>query len=200
MKTRMLASLIVCLLAGATSAKAGFIDFSASATNGQSSPTTFAFNFSNPITPILGLADYSFSSNISLTDGGGFVGVSAAVGVLPEFWRLQIGDSAAVLTLLDDVGGSASLVGAGPYNFSASGTFDCSALPGGCSSLEVGFSFLLSGGGDQLSSSGTFDLSPHQSVPEPSILALFGAGLAGLALIRRRRKAKALLDSAEQRA
>jgi hypothetical protein len=189
MKTRILAFLIVCLMAGPTTAKAGVISYGISTTD-FGSPSQFAFSFSTPITPILGLADYSFSSSITLADGS-LDGVSATVGALPEFWRLEIGDAGAVLTLLDDIGGSGSLVGAGPHNFSASGTFDCSVLSVGCVSLQLWFSFLLNGGSDQLISTGTFDLSPHQSVPEPSTLVLFGASLAGLALIRRRRKAKA---------
>lgn len=189
MKTRNFAFLIVCLLAGATTAEAGVITSSVSATNSGGAPTTFSFTFANPITPILGSAGYSFNSSITLTDGG-IDGVSAAVGSLPEFWQLQIGNAGAVFTLLDDVGGTSSLVGAGPYNLSASGTFDCSVLSGGCANLELKFSFLLSGGGDQLSSTGTFDLSPQLSVPEPVTLSLFGVGLAGAVALRRPKKNK----------
>jgi hypothetical protein len=186
MKTRILSLLLVGLLAGMTPAKAGFLSYSASVTD-FSAPSIFGLSFSTPIVPILGLADYSFSSSITLTDGG-IDGVSASVSSSPEFWQLSIGDSSAAFTVLDDIGGSASLVGVGPHNFSASGAFDCSALSGGCAWLKLDFNFGLSGEGDQLNSSGTFDLSPQQSVPEPATLALLGLGLAGLGFARRRRK------------
>jgi hypothetical protein len=187
-KTGIFAFLIGCLLAGATTAEAGVISYSVAVLN-PAAPSPFNFAFSTPITPVLGFADYSFSSSITLTDGG-LDGVSAAVGPLPEFWQLQIGDAGSVFTFLDDIGGTGSLVGAGPFNFSASGTIDCSVLSGGCAYLKLNIGFLLSGGGDQLSSSGTFDLSPHQSVPEPLTLSLFGAGLAGAVASRRRKKNK----------
>ena len=134
--TSIIALLVLSLVTGTPALKAAELSFVVNVTD-FGEPSSFGFSFGTPITPISGLADYSFSSSITLADGG-TDGVSAAIDLLPEFFQLGVSDSGLTFTVVDDVGGSASLVGAGTYNFAASGTFDCSTFPGGCALLDGG--------------------------------------------------------------
>ena len=106
-------------------------------------------------------------------------------------------------------GGSASGSAAGSASDSADGSASDSTGGSGSDSL-LGVVDETSGSGLQLSDGGSSDggsidntsgnpPSPdsgpgqpggQQSLPEPATLALFGAGLAGLAALRRRRKAR----------
>lgn len=176
-------ALSLALLAGTAPVQAAVINYGLGAVTG-SNPATFVFTFTTATPTITGMADYSFTGSISLTDAG-TDGVTAALGTLPEFWALGASGSGPVTTIAD-VGGTAALVGSGPFTFSASGSFDCSALAGGCSAMNLSFSFLLSGGQDAIASTGTFELVARESVPAPGTVALLGTGLIGLAAARRR--------------
>ncbi len=184
MGRRLLGLLSAGLLATSTVAAAQQIDYGVSVTD-FGAPSQFAFGFTVPIAPLSGLVSYSFSGYIELTDATGD-GVSAATIAPTEFWRLEVWNGSS-FSLVDNVGGTATLTGEGTYNFAESGVFDCSAV-GSCESLMLSFSFGLSGGGDMLVSGGTYALAPTV-VPEPGTLVLLGfgfAGVAGIGVSRRR--------------
>jgi hypothetical protein len=180
MKSKVWGWLAVGLLTGPLVANAGFVSYTVSVTD-EGDPSTFGFSFATPITPIAGLASFSFTGDFTLTDGR-TDGVSVAnSGLRPEYWRISTGNP---LASVGDVGGVATLVGTGPHSFTASGTFDCASI-GQCNFLQLEVYFTASGGGDRVLSTGRLDLDPLL-VPEPGSLALVALGLAGLG---RRRKA-----------
>lgn len=148
-------------------------------------PSTFGFLYFTPIAGQSGLSTWSFAGSMTMVDETGD-GVSASnSGTIPEFWQLAVLDGSNQFHIVSDAGGAAVLNGAGPHNFAAGGTFDCSTLTGGCLGMSIRFEFTLSGAGDRLSSTGEFDLNPAV-IPEPATLVLVGLGLTGLALARRR--------------
>ena len=183
MKARILGLLTTVLLAGPSGAHAATISYFLGVFDIES-PSSFGFAFSTPITPITGLATYSFTGSFTLSSAGSGGGSISPSG-LPEYWRLSVFSPA---TTLDDVGGTAILTGAGPHSFTASGFFDCAAL-GGCSGMQLEIFFATLGETDGVSSIGTFTLDPVSAVPTPGTLALLGFGLAGIGLSRRRMKA-----------
>ena len=146
-------------------------------------PSPFGLSFSLPIAPLTGTVGYTFDGFLTLIDARGD-GVSATPSALPEFFRLGVFDGSSWF-VVDDIGGTSAITGAGTTTQSASGTFDCSAI-GACTLMRLDVAFELSGNEDQLIGSGTFTLQPT-AVPEPGTLALLGLGALGM--FRRRRAA-----------
>ena len=181
MKSNLLGLLTLALLALPVSAHAAFISYRLGLFD-IGSPSSFEFSVQAPITPITGLASYSFTGSFALSGPDSDVASISPAG-LPEYWRLSV---LSPETIIDDVGGTQMLVGPGPHSFAASGLFDCAAI-GGCSVMQLQIFFLASGGVGGIVSTGTFRLDPVSTVPEPGTLPLFGLGLTGLALSRKRR-------------
>jgi len=84
-----------------------------------------------------------------------------------------------------------SIFGSAPTFFTPGGTFTNNNLLFTASASSGTISFVGSAAGNAVSALDNLTVS---SVPEPATLALFGAGLAGLGALRRRRKAKALAE------
>jgi hypothetical protein len=185
MKSNLLGLLTVALLALPVGAHAAFISYRLGIFD-IGSPDSFTFTALAPITPITGMATYSFTGSFALFGPDSHVASISPAG-LPEYWRLSV---FAPETIIDDVGGTEMLIGAGPHSFAASGSFDCAAI-GGCSGMQLQISFFASGGAEGIVSTGTFHLDPVSAVPEPGTLPLLGLGLAGLALSRRRKTRRA---------
>jgi hypothetical protein len=181
MKPKLLGLLTVSLLSVPLGAHAAFISYRLGLFD-IGSPSSFAFSVLAPITPITGMATYSFTGSFALTGPDSHVASISPAG-LPEYWRLGV---FAPETIIDDVGGTEMLIGPGPHSFAASGSFDCAAI-GGCSGMQLQISFLASGTGG-IVSAGTFRLDPVSTVPGPGTLPLLGLGLAGLALSRKRKR------------
>jgi hypothetical protein len=187
MKKRYLGWIGAALLTSPVGANAVTISLGIDSTD-FGSPDSVGISFLSTMPTISGLAAYSFSGSFTLTDASGDgVSISNFSGVLPEYWRIGVGDP---FSLLDDIGGTSSLVGNGTYQFTSSGTFDCSSLTLGCTNLYLALAFLGSGGGDRVTGMGLLTLEPS-AVAEPGTLALLAIGMAGIGLSRRLPSAQA---------
>jgi hypothetical protein len=169
--------------------------FNATATD-FGAPSTFTTTFTFPtFSPTL-YGPVSFSASVGgvVTDGTGVPnGVSyTPTGTNPGVFQYQLLDttSAPIATFFQDPGASFA---AGPPNTHTTGPFDntgspvvVSAGPNGVGTVVVTSSFTGSGGTDQYSFNGRWDV-----VPEPNTMVLAGLGVAGLgALAIRRRQAR----------
>jgi hypothetical protein len=158
-------------------------------------PSVFVTTFSFPtFTPTLfGTVAFSGSVSGSVTDGTGVPnGVAySPTGGNPGVFRYQLFDTTPTLlaTFFQDPGTSFP---AGPPNSHTTGPFDNSGSPllvgtgpNGVGSVTVISSFLGSGGTDQYSFTGRWDVNP---VPEPSSIQLALTGLLGLAAFAWKRR------------
>jgi hypothetical protein len=168
--------------------------FSASYTD-FGTPSTFVTTFSFPtFTPTLfGTVAFSGSVSGSVTDGTAVRdGVSYSPSVPnPGVFRYQLFDTtpAPLATFFLDPGaafapGPPDSHTTGPYSNTGS-PLVVSTGPNGVGSVTVISSFMGSGGNDQYSFSGRWDVTP---VPEPSSLALALTGLLGLGALAWKRR------------
>ncbi len=158
-------------------------------------PTSFGFQFGQPIVPIPapGVASHTYSG--SLTDGGsGSVtltalappgGVPVDTDGTPEMsvYTLSTDGGATLLSAELDLGTTLVVGGASSLH----GPFNPPAIPGPAGSgsydyMQVDVNFSLSGGGDLYTSNGRAVI-----IPEPTAAVIAGMGLLGLSAFRRRR-------------
>ncbi|MCB1870309.1 MAG: PEP-CTERM sorting domain-containing protein [Gammaproteobacteria bacterium] len=138
-------------------------------------PTTFLFSFTTPIAPT-GSPNLVGASLIgTLTDGGNDGVTITSTGA--KIQSSEVGTPFTTMGVDVNIGESAGpLVGPiGSWNL-----------------LSANVGFMLSGGGDSASLSGTASINegqlPDDTVPEPTTLVLMGLGLAGIGYQRRRSK------------
>jgi hypothetical protein len=154
------------------------LNLSAAATD-FGAPSTFGFTLVSPLIPALsGPQAYRVDLGGVFTDGGFDGGSLTANSFLGTGNTI---DATVNGVPIDSVGGDA--VFAGPLDFYgpfvAQGVYDCGV--GGCTSFDIQFGFDGSGDGDTYALNGRFEI-----VPEPATMLLFGAGLLGLAALRRK--------------
>lgn len=171
--------------------------FSASYTD-FGAPSTFVTTFSFPtFTPTLfGTVSFSGSVSGSVTDGtAARDGVSYSPTVPnPGVFKYQLFDTtpAPIATFFLDPGaafppGPPDTHNTGPYSNTGSPLIVPTG-PNGVGSVTVISSFMGSGGTDQYSFTGRWDVNP---VPEPSSIALFLTGLLGLGAFAHKRREQA---------
>jgi hypothetical protein len=181
-------------LNGLTSKLDPFGSFSASVTD-FGAPSTFTTVFAFPVFAPTLFGPLSFSGSVSgsATDGSGPLnGVSyAPSGVNPGVFRYELYDTTAALVTNFFLDPGASFA-AGPPNSHTTGPYDNSgspilvgAGPNGVGSVQVIESFTGSGGTDQYSFTGRWDVN---AIPEPSTLILVGLGMFGLGTLTRKRR------------
>ena len=149
----------------------GFVDFGA--------PSVFSFGVSAPLAPsVTGLANFRLDVTGSFADGaanGGSVALSplAPLGIL---------EGQLDFLTFASVGPAATFAGlTGTYGtYTLLGTVNCGA---GCDDFGLFLSAKGSGGGDAMSFTARFELTP---VPVPAAVWLFASAFGVLALVRRR--------------
>ena len=149
----------------------GFVDFGAA--------SVFSFGVSAPLAPsVVGLANYRLSVTGTFADGG-TNGGSLALSPLAPFGILE---GQLDFVSFASVGPAATFPGLeGVYGtYTLLGTVDCGL---GCDDFGLFLSAKGSGGGDAMSFTARFELTP---VPVPAAVWLFGSAFGVLAMVRRR--------------
>jgi len=147
------------------------------------SPTDFVFAFNTVIVP--GSYTHAFSSiSGSVTDIGSD-GASASP-ILPAVVMQTASANGGSIDLGVGVGGICTGAAATSTPCPAASLHNFAVAGGPFGDMTLALAFSGSGGGDLIGFNGRLDLD-NASVPEPATLALSGAALIGLALLRRRR-------------
>jgi len=165
-----------------------FISFAVSATD-TGAPDVFTFVFSIPVSPLLtGLVSVHSTLGVTLTAPPTVGASGESIAPNPSFSNIMLANIDACPAGVDvGTGFSTPASTSLTQSFNATGTVDLGA--GGCDpagNLLVEVSFQGSGNGAGYGLTGLFEVT---QVPEPTSIAIIGAGLLGLFGVRRRRGA-----------
>jgi hypothetical protein len=163
---------------------AGSIAIQATTSTTTALSTTTAFALSSPTNLVSGAGDFTGLSASAITGFGPTLDMSNLSTF--NFSDAGIGSFVATpgtLHILSNGGGVLSFDLVGTYTIGS----DFSNA-GSTMTADETFSLTQTNGAGAISISGTFQ-SPQNVVPEPMTLAVFGASLAGLGVLRRRTKA-----------